>query len=420
MIAWLKDLYQRDFVKNVTHSLFSKGILILISMVISIIITRTLGPELKGKYFLVLSLIAIGSQFGNLGLHSVNVHYSAKNPSLRDRLLGNSLLYSIIVGVPLGGVFLVFGWKFIPEIWQHNGVAICILIGIPLTLMRLFLRQIIIGSQEIKLHNKLEIIGIIFYLAIVLYAYFRDISALNIFIIFFIIENSFSILILLYSLTQQLGIKLRFDYRTFKKTLPYGIRAYIITLLAFLVIRSDIILINHFITDPRELGYYSTAVQIADKFALIGTIIASILMPRLSSDKDNSEKLRLQQKASRFSSLILLGILIPALFLSKTILYVLFGSAFVPGTVYLQILLIATFFLSIESVMAQFLASIGIPIKLIWYWILALIINSTLNIILLPKMGTIAAAYSSVISYFIVFILVFRLIMKYSSSLRSK
>lgn len=413
MKDFIKDLFTRDFVKNVFHSLISKGILISLSLIISIIITRTLGPELKGEYFLIISIIGIVSQITNLGLHSVNVHYTAKHPELRNHIFGNSLIYGLIAGIIGAGLFLLFGKVLVPDIWKYDFIPFVLVTGIPLSLMRLFFRQIIIGTQNIKLHNKIEIIGVIIYLFMVLAAYFANMVSFKEFIILLILENFFSVLILFIAIYGKQRIKLSFSKTTFKKTLPYGIKAYVITLLAYLVIRSDVFLINYFIPDLKELGYYSTAVQITDKFALVGTIIASVLMPRLSSDDKDEQKLYLQEKTNKYAILILLVVMIPVLILSKQILVLLFGEAFAPASIYLQLLLIATFFLSIESIMAQFLASIGIPLKLVYYWALALVLNITLNILLIPTVGTIGAAYSSIFSYLLMFILVLRLTQKY-------
>jgi len=64
-------------------------------------------------------------------------------------------------------------------------------------------------------------------------------------------------------------------------------------------------------------------------------------------------------------------------------------------------------FLSLETVLGQFLAAIGMPMRLVYFWLLCFLVNLVLNIMWIPIYGEIGAAYASVISYLSIFILVF-------------
>ena len=64
-----------------------------------------------------------------------------------------------------------------------------------------------------------------------------------------------------------------------------------------------------------------------------------------------------------------------------------------------KILLLAVSILSLESILAQYYATIGKIKFLIYYWVIALCINVTLNYFWIPDYGIEGASWASLISY---------------------
>ena len=86
------------FVKNVVLTFSNKVLLLFVGLFTSIAIARFLGPDGRGLYATASVLLGLGIQFGNLGLHSTNIHFSATNEKNSGVLFGNSIVVGFSVG----------------------------------------------------------------------------------------------------------------------------------------------------------------------------------------------------------------------------------------------------------------------------------------------------------------------------------
>jgi len=60
-----------------------------------------------------------------------------------------------------------------------------------------------------------------------------------------------------------------------------------------------------------------------------------------------------------------------------------------------------------STIINQYYASLKFPIFIIWLWLFGLLLNIALNLIFVPKYGIIAAAVSSLITYFLIWLVSF-------------
>jgi len=169
-----------------------------------------------------------------------------------------------------------------------------------------------------------------------------------------------------------------------------------------LVLRSDIYFVNLF-RGLQEVGLYSLAVGFSDGILLIISSITLVLFPKISENQEQSLDTTL--KVSRFSSLIVAFIIFLTLIFGKYAILLLFGLAFIKSILPLFILLPAIYFLGINSFLTQFFASRGYPWITVLLWLPGLIVNVILNIIYIPIYGAIAAASTSLLAYFLTFLL---------------
>ena len=79
IILYFKRAAASDFGQKVAESFFSRAALIVIGLVTSVIVTRSLGPEARGWFAIAVALSSVAVQFSNLGLHGSNTFYYNKN-----------------------------------------------------------------------------------------------------------------------------------------------------------------------------------------------------------------------------------------------------------------------------------------------------------------------------------------------------
>lgn len=280
------------------------------------------------------------------------------------------------------------------------------LAGIPASLLSLYFKNIMYGLQSFKQINYIEIASRTAYTSLLCLLYFSGHLSISSAFTLYILENILVILFVAIYSVRNVPSSYKPSMNVFRSNLKYGIKAYLTVVLSFLVVRSDILIVNYYM-DSSHVGFYSTSVQLVDQFKLFGSVTASVLLPRLASVQDIKEKYRLNMKVVRQVIIILLGLGAISILLAKPLIQILYGDAFLPSVESFRVLIVATIFLSIETIIAQFLAAIGLPFKLILFWIICFILNIILNIILIPKFGEVGAAYASLISYMLILILVF-------------
>jgi O-antigen/teichoic acid export membrane protein len=396
--ALYRIVIRSDFVRKVAETFATRILLIGIGLISSVIVARILGPEKRGLYAVAGTIGAIGVQLGNLGLHSSNTYYVAKDRTLLPTLVSNTLLFSLIFGsIGTSLTWVVF------SIWPHiapvNGILLTLsLVWIPIGMAYLLLQSLLIGIQEIRTYNKIELFTNT--LPIILVTGLIIIKSVTVEAVFSAGFASLAIgfVLLLWRMKSYLSDSLMPSLTLFKRNIVYGLKAYFAALFAFLVLRVDILLVK-FLIGAEEAGYYSIATSMANMFYLLPVAIGTILFPTLSAMSSHKEKWIFTKKIAIWIGLLML---VPAGFasmLAEPIIRILFGEPFIPAAPAFAWLIPGIIMLSINTVYMNFFASIGMPMIAVYCPAIAAIINIALNIKLIPVLGITGASLSSVVSY---------------------
>ena len=165
----------------------------------------------------------------------------------------------------------------------------------------------------------------------------------------------------------------------------------------------DILMIGYFL-DTEAVGYYQPAVRTAGLLQALLLSFLSIYTPMISQffKEQNIEKMsKIYKMVTRWLILSSLPIAIIFLMFSEDLM-ALFGSQYVASSNILAILTIATFFQAVFGVAAPTLSMTG-HTKLVLYNTLSVfVINLFLNSFLIPMMGPIGAAFSTLISLILI------------------
>ncbi len=402
--AFIQKTVESDFVRKVGETLFTQVTLIPLSLITSVIIARILGPEGRGIFAVGFSILAIGVQFGNLGLHSSNTYFVARDSKSLPQLLTNSLL----VSVGLGGSLAVLTWLVFylwPSLSPIKGFVLTLALGlIPFNLASLLLRNLLLGLQDIRAFNKIELLSRVLTLLLVVLIYFlKSVTVETVFVIG-MLNILISCVWAFWSLRKHFTHMLPPSLLILKNSIGYGLKSYLACFFAFLVLRVDLLMITYML-DTEQAGHYSVSTTLADLLYLLPTAIGTILFPKLSSLRDEKENWALTQKVMWISALILLPIILIAAFMAHPIIIFFYGASFEPAAAPFVILCIAIFFYGINNMISIHLASIGMPWFAVHTWIAASILNIVLNLFLIPVYGISGAAISSLICYSLVLLL---------------
>ncbi len=405
MIAKLKFFIKQDLVSNILHTYSSRILLIILGLFSNIIITRYLGVENYGIYTLALIIIALGTQFGNFGLHAVNIFYVAKRKMLLGMLLKNSILFSIVSGTIIGIIVYLVSIIY-PKVFNVDPtILLIIIVMIPISLMSLFTKNLLIGIGKIKLDNKISIYTRILTILLLLLSIYLFELDVNVALCIFAIGLLVGLFFILKILKKNVIYRYKLSSKLLKKISKFGLKAYISAIFAFLVLKSDLFFVNYYLS-KSELGYYSLAVSFIDYVLMLPVIIGTILYQKLSSMKNDYEKYKLMKNIRNYFFMFYILFLIILYNLSESIIILLYGNVFYSSIIYFNILLIGIFFYALETIEIQYLITTGNSILIVYYWIISFLVNVLINYIYINIYGLYAVTASTIISYLLIFLLV--------------
>jgi O-antigen/teichoic acid export membrane protein len=398
-------LADSDFVRKVAETYATQIFLIAIGLAMSVTVARVLGPQGRGLYAIAVALGMTGVQFGNLGLHASNTFYVAQKPTLLPTLIGNSLA----VGFGFGSMLAIACWILfhaIPRFAPLQGTLLILgLASIPLSLTYLLLQNLLVAIQEVRSYNKLEIVNRVLALGLIgMVIFAHRISPSRV-----VIANmAAAVVVVLWSFTLLLRfahLQLRLDLRLLWSHFRLGIKAYLIALFGFLVLRIDLLMVKQYL-GAEQAGYYSIASSMADYILLLPAIIGFILFPRLSAERNLEAKLAQAKSAVVGTALALIPVLGISAIAARPIVMLLFGKAFLPAVRPFLWLVPGIFSMGMETALVQYLNSMGYPRIVVWLWFLSTLLNILLNLWAIPHLGIAGASIVSTISYSLVFLAV--------------
>jgi O-antigen/teichoic acid export membrane protein len=394
------------FIQRVSLTLVTRIILLVLGFILSIITARYLGTEGRGIYAVTASIVAMGVQFGNLGLHSANTYFIARDKSLLGKIIANTLWVSIIGGFIIALIALGITY-FNPDI--VTGVPVFFLVvavlGIPFSLLYLLGQNIVLGIQRIKVLNAFETAqAVINVVAIVVLLVLLKQGVFSLIVLSTVIAFICGVIIITYVQRIEKS-SLAFNLELLKKTSRYGFKAYIAGLLAFLVIRFNILMVNYFL-GSGEVGIYSIATSTADILYLLPASIGMILFPQISGMSEGGWAY--SKKVAGVTAIIMAAICIVVALIARPFIAFFYGQDFASAADALLWLLPGVFVFSVNTIFMNFFAARGLPLIVVFSPLVALIANVLLNLYFIPHFGIEGAAMVSSISYLIM--LVFSLI----------
>jgi O-antigen/teichoic acid export membrane protein len=388
-----------DFIHKVSETFLTRLGVIGLGFVTSIITARILGPEGRGILAVAITINAIGIQFSNLGLHSSSMYLVAKDKGTLSALTGNGLLVSLVMGCLAGLVIWGVDTLSPGTIGLQGGFLFAALVWIPCGLGLLFIQNLILGLQDVRVFNQIELatkvvfllfLGIFLTLHIEAVEWFIQISLGGAFLTGLVWGGI--------RLFRHWQARIVISLRVFKETFAYGVKAYFFQLFQFLLLKIDLILVNAML-GPQQAGYYSIAVMMTDYLYTFPTVTTYVHFPKISSFSERAKKWTYTKKVALGIGAIMIAFSVLLALAAVPIVRYLYGVEFLPAVPAVLWLLPAIVFLSINAILMTYIVSLGYPMIMVYAPAIAAALNITLNLQLIPRLGIVGASISSTIAY---------------------
>ena len=403
MFPFFKKAVNSDFSQKVIETFVTRILLIGIGLVTSVIVARSLGPEGRGLYAVALAVGAIGMQFGNLGLHASNTYFVSRDRGLLPFLVSNTLLVSFACG-GTGALLAGLAFSFWPRFAPLQGHLLTLaLISIPLGLAYLLFQNLLIGIQEVRVFNMIELLSKILSVALIAAVIlFQWVTVESIFC-----SQLIALLAAFLWCLVHLGKKLSAwcwpSIELLRSHLGYGFRSFLASFGAYLVLRLDLLLVQY-ILGAKQAGYYSIAGTMADMVYLLPTVTGTILFPKLSAMTNNREKWEYVKKITALMGAVMMVICSLGALFVKPLVMILFGRPFLPAVPAFIWLMPGIVFWAISTFPLLYLQSSGMPRQVIYIWGVLISTNVTLNVLFLETWGIVGAAVISSATYLMSFL----------------
>lgn len=384
--------------KEFVMTLLGRGIAVPAGLITSILTARYLGPEGRGVLFVIIAAAQLAAQFGSVGLASSNTYLVARDPNTAPRLLANSIWASMICGAVAAGLILIF-MSAGSEIFEQSVVILPFLsIGMLLFLLS---SNLLVGLGWIGRFNIIQVVnvglGLVLYIGVAIF----DLGLTG-FLLASLVTALLSGLLCCRAVWRPMGIVLTFCTNLFRKGFNYSLRAYLATVLGFLILRGIVLLMSRMLTS-EEIGYYSVASQIGDTFLMLPQAFALVLFPRLVREGGGRWASLLRMMTITLS---VMGALCALMYwIMPVFIVLLFGEAFAEAVSVSRWFLLTVLFGSLVTVLSQYFAASGFPWLVVCVWSAGLAITIGTASLLLPSLRAEGAAIALAFGYCMIGIL---------------
>jgi O-antigen/teichoic acid export membrane protein len=367
-----------------------------LGVVVTLVIVRSLGENGFGEWSTIFAVSQIATNIGELGLTQIAISRAASDPEHEASWLGSLLSLRLALAVPLAlacGLAIVLIAPTRDAELAGLLISCVLLVGAPGALGAIFQLRIRNDvSTALLTLNSIIWAGAVFAVAATSSGIVGFAAA---FLAVAVLTNAATVAAAL----RMARVRLRGSRAHWGSLLRVGGTVGLAGILVTFYVKLDQILVLEF-AGSRQAGLYGAAYRILDQVQFIPAAVMTTLFPLIASSyPEHKDRVRsLLQTATNYLALASLPILSFTIVANHSIVTLLFGSNFSEAGPALPILMGAFVSISFGYLVGNMVVVLELQRKFLLYSALALILNATLNIILIPPYGFMAAAWITLLT----------------------
>ena len=408
----MKDV-QWSFISLVTAS--------FLHLLLRIVLGKELGPSGLGLYTLVFTLYMFGMQFAAFGIGAALTKYIAQYhddlPKIREYVT-SGVLGSMVSGTVIG-ILLYLLSGIISIQFFHNPEMTDLLKMTAFCFPFIAMQKVVIGTlngmRKMKLYAVVNIVQNVSVMVVSIALVMMLDMGVRGAVIGYVVPT---ILIGVLSLTLIKGnfsIKMGILRTALTEISLFGFYVVLANSIGLINTQIDSLMIGHFMSET-DVGYYAVAIVFMQAIILLPNAIQRVTTPLIATfhGKNDYKNIRLLIKSTVLKTfLLILFIAAIIVIFGKSLINIIFTEEFLPAYIPMVILLVGYSICAPIGSVGGTLQSIG-KVKVIFKMsFLCALINTGLNLILIPKFGLIGAASATSISQIITLLIHLSLIKRY-------
>lgn len=384
-----------------TFNNYIASLVALVTGILSgILITRSLGPELRGEYAnirLVTTLYAPLLLFGYQG--GILFYGIRKQINLVEFYWTGWIISGVIsILIPIVLYPLISLGVFGSIIVQTDNIILIVgLLSIPLLLLNSYCESILRSYHLFIASNKRIIVGGIFTLLYyIIFFFLNKLTLINVLwgvVLGQAIQQTMNI----FYIIKYIEVKFTLTSNNITKPWGYGIKVWINSLLNKSNDKFDQIVLS-FLLNASSFGIYTVGVSLSNLLTTVPSSYVSVFYNQVV-DKELKDALILYAKAQRIIFMITTCLCLLLAVLAYPLILLMYGSDFIQAAGVVALYAVGLIFQVAARLSIKFYAGIGRPLKNSLIYLAGLIVSIPFYFLLIPKFGIYGAAIASSIAY---------------------
>ena len=387
-------------VDNIGWLFFDKILRMGVGLLIGVWIARYLGPEQFGLLNFTAALIGLFGALAAMGLQGIVVRDIVQNPACREDTLGSAALLQLLGGAAAYTLLLATVFYLRPQDVLSQLVAA--ILG-AVVLLKAF--EVAGYWFESQVQSKYTV-----WVQNAAFLIFAGIKAVLILTGASLISFAWAMLAeaFVVALAMTLALhrfgpplsSLRVGYRRCCALLKASWPLMLSSISVMIYMKIDQIMIGQMLGNDA-VGIYSAAARISEIWYFIATAVAASVLPAILEAKKNNEAQYRQRLQALFDLMTWIAIIValPVTFFATPLVTMLFGADYSEAGGVLAIHVWATVFVFLGVAGGNWFLAENQQLISLQRTALGAAVNVLLNIVLIPMLGVVGAAWATLISY---------------------
>lgn len=389
------------YLHNILWIMGDKIANLIVGFLVIVIMARYLGPEDFGIFSYAISVVALFSAAGHIGLSGLVVREIVKKPDERGVILGTTLGLKFI-GMALGyTLLLIYGiiYEGVSSIeFTVLAIAGVVLLFRPFDVIDFWFQAFVQARYVtyaritgLAVSSVLKLLFVLLGFSVSYFVVANLIQAIAVTLAF----------LYLYKLKSNLKVsEWSFSWAKAKDLFSQGWVVYLGSIFAVIYLKVDQVMIR-WLEGSEAVGIYAVAAQFSEAWYFVPVAIVTSFFPKLINLKEENPEQFNKRLQQLFDLLFImaLGVAVVITFLSDWLVIFFFGVSYGDSASILVIHIWAAIFIFMRAAFSKWiLIENALVFSLITQGAGALV-NVLLNYLLIPRFGVQGAAYATLISY---------------------
>jgi len=387
-------------VDNIGWLFFDKILRMGVGLLIGVWIARYLGPEQFGLLNFTAALIGLFGALAAMGLQGIVVRDIVQNPACREDTLGSAALLQLLGGAAAYTLLLATVFYLRPQDVLSQLVAA--ILG-AVVLLKAFEVAGYWFESQVQSKYTVWVQNAAFLIFAGIKAVLILTGASLISFVWAMLAEAFVVALAMTLALNRFGpplSSLRISYRRCCALLKAGWPLMLSSIAVMIYMKIDQIMIGQMLGNDA-VGIYSAAARISEIWYFIATAVAASVLPAILEAKKNNEAQYRQRLQALFDLMTWIAIIValPVTFFATPLVTMLFGADYSEAGGVLAIHVWATVFVFLGVAGGNWFLAENQQLISLQRTALGAAVNVLLNIVLIPMLGVVGAAWATLISY---------------------